>query len=351
MVVIFDRMERLAVSVYDLESIDPEAANTSHALVVELVGAGQRVLDIGCSTGFLGEVLIERGCTVDGVEVDPDAAELARKRGLRTVTVMDLDREDVAAALDGELYDRIILADVLEHLMRPAAVLASAAKLLAPGGQIVISVPNVTHGSLRLALLQGRWDYRDTGLLDRTHIRFFTRASILALADEAGLQVTRLRSTVVDPLASEVELDREALPDVVVDWVRSRPESFNYQYVLVVEKAGDEGVAPTPELEPAAVLPEMAEAQEGGRVLLMLEADRLLEENTTLRRKVLTLRDHAVGAEAELGTARRERSIAERKLSRAEHDVAELRASASWRVGQFVVAPLSRVRRAIRGSA
>ncbi|MBO9555478.1 class I SAM-dependent methyltransferase [Cellulomonas sp.] len=339
------------MSVYDLESVDPDAANTSHALVLEQVGTGARVLDIGCSTGFLGEVLIERGCTVDGVEVDPDAAEIARKRGLRTVTVMDLDREDLAATLEGQQYDRIILADVLEHLMRPGAVLAAASTLLAPGGQIVISVPNVTHGSLRLALLQGRWDYRDTGLLDRTHIRFFTQESILALVEEAGLQVARLRSTIVDPLASEVELDRDALLPEIVEWVRSEPSSFDYQFILVVEKIAPGQVRrPSPALEQAVVLPEMVEAAENGRALL-LEKAALAAEITSLRRKVLTMRDHAVGAEAELGTARRERAIMERKLAQAEHDVAELRASASWRVGQMVVAPMSKVRRAIRGSA
>ena len=338
------------MSVYDLESIDPEATNTGHALVIDLVGAGQRVLDIGCSTGFLGEVLIDRGCTVDGVEIDPEAAELARKRGLRTVTVLDLDHDDLPAAIGSERYDRIILSEVLEHLVRPGAVLAAAATLLAPGGQIIISVPNVTHGSLRLALLQGRWDYRDTGLLDRTHVRFFTEDSIQELVAEAGLQVTRLRSTVVDPLSSEVELDAEDLPAELVEWVRSKPDSFNYQYVLAVEPATAGAAVARPELETADVLPEMSEAEEHG-VALLLEKRALVEEITALRRKVLTMRDHAIGAEAELGTARREQAIMARKLAKAEHDVAELRLSASWRVGQLVVSPLSRVRRTIRGSA
>jgi 2-polyprenyl-3-methyl-5-hydroxy-6-metoxy-1,4-benzoquinol methylase len=173
-----DRMELRTVTVYDMESIDPEAANTSHALVLELVGRDRRVLDVGCSTGYLGKVLADRGCVVDGVEIDAEAADLAREH-LHTVTEIDLDRDDLAQALAGAQYDCIVMADVLEHLTRPEAVLESAISLLAPGGEVVISVPNVTHGSLRLALMQGRWDYRDTGLLDRTHIRFFTRDSIL----------------------------------------------------------------------------------------------------------------------------------------------------------------------------
>ena len=135
--------------------------------------------------------------------------------------------------------------------------------------------------------------------------------------------MTRLRSTVVDPLSSEVELDAEDLPAELVEWVRSKPDSFNYQYVLAVEPATAGAAVPRPELETADVLPEMSEAEERG-VALLLEKRALVEEITALRRKVLTMRDHAIGAEAELGTARREQAIMARKLAKAEHDVAEL---------------------------
>lgn len=331
------------MTVYDLGSIDPEAANSSHVLVVDLVGADQRVLDIGCSTGYLGKELVRRGCTVDGVEVDPEAAEAARAH-LRTVTTLDLDRDDLAEALAGEQYDRIVLADVLEHLMRPQDVLEAAASLLAPGGKIVISVPNVSHGSLRLGLMQGRWRYRDTGLLDRTHIRFFTRDTIVELVHAAGLSVERLRSTTLDPLDSEIEIDRNNLPDALVGWVRSQPEAFNYQYVLLVEPGAERRVPP---LEPAEVLPSMLEVHEASSELQDVAA--LQAERLALLRKVLTLRDHAVGAEAELGQARRDRERAERRFGEARQELEAVRASASWRLGHTAVAPLSKARRVLRG--
>lgn len=333
------------MTVYDLGSIDMEAANSSHVLVVDLVDGAQRVLDVGCSTGYLGKELVNRGCTVDGVEIDPEAAEVARGH-LRTVTVLDLDDDDLAEALGEERYDRIIFADVLEHLMNPLRALEQAKRLLAPGGQIVISVPNVSHGALRLGLMQGRWEYRETGLLDRTHIRFFTRATIVELVHSAGLSVTRLRSTTLDPLASEIELDREKLPAALVSWVRTQEEAFNYQYVLLVAPGDDTHVPP---VEPAEVVPTMDEIHHGTDALEEIGA--VQAERNALRRKVLTLRDHAIGAEAELGQARRDRARAERERDAALHDVEVLRASASWRVGQAAVAPLSKVRRVLRGRA
>ena len=336
-------MEHLHVTVYDLGSIDLEAANSSHVLVIDMVGANQRVLDVGCSTGYLGKALMNNGCTVDGVEVDPEAAEVARGH-LRRVIDLDLDRDDLAEALTGEQYDRIVLADVLEHLMRPGAVLEAAVGLLAPGGKIVISVPNVAHGALRLSLLQGRWAYRDTGLLDRTHIRFFTRASIVELVHEAGLQVKRFRSTTLDPLASEIELDTVNLPEALVGWVRAQDGAFDYQYVLLVEPGETRDVPP---VQPAQVVAGMEQLHEGPGPLQ--EIGSLLRERAELRRKVLTLRDHVMGAEAELGQARRDRDRAEAESAEAQHAATQMRASASWRIGQIVVRPLRGVRGLLRG--
>ena len=99
----------------------------------------------------------------------------------------------------------MVLADVLEHLREPARALRDATDLLREGGRLVLSVPNVAHGALRLALLQGRWSYTETGLLDRTHLHFFTRTSLFELVEGAGLAVDQLRATVADPLGVEVD--------------------------------------------------------------------------------------------------------------------------------------------------
>lgn len=335
------------MTVYDLESIDPDAANTSHALVLELVGRDRRVLDVGCSTGYLGTALAARGCVVDGVEKDPEAVQLAREH-LHAVIEIDLDNEDLAQALPGRQYDCIVLADVLEHLASPRAVLESAISLLAPDGEVVISVPNVTHGSLRLALLQGRWDYRDTGLLDRTHIRFFTRESILDLVRESGLAVTELRSTVVDPLSSEVALDRGSLPPVLVVWVRAQADSFNYQFVIRARPGGQEGEIPP--VDPAAHLPEMDEPRDAE--VIFRDLDEVRNELTELRRRILTLRDHAIGAEASIGVAQAEVEAAKEQvrladghMHRALTELAAVRRSQTWRIGAILMSPVGVTRR------
>ncbi|MDO8108549.1 class I SAM-dependent methyltransferase [Isoptericola sp. b441] len=223
-------------------TVDPDAANTSHALMLDLVGGGSRVLDVGCATGYLAQALAARGCTVSGVEMDPAAAEIARPL-LDRLVVGNLAELDLVAELGAGQFDVVVLGDVLEHLEQPEAVLRSMVPLLAPGGSFVISTPNVAHGSLRLGLLLGRWEYTDRGLLDRTHLRFFTRASLRALLRTAGLVPTELRRTVVDPLGGEVRIDPATLPAGLIDWVRAQPDADTYQFVWRAVPDTDAAVA------------------------------------------------------------------------------------------------------------
>jgi 2-polyprenyl-3-methyl-5-hydroxy-6-metoxy-1,4-benzoquinol methylase len=220
-------------------TVDPEA-NTSQAVLLDLVGRRKSVLDVGCATGYLGEALIARGCTVTGIEIDRDAADEARTR-LNRVVVGDLTELDLDEALGSDRFDVVLMGDVLEHMVDPSSLLVRAASLLAPGGSVVISIPNVSHGSVRLALLQGRWQYKDRGLLDRTHLRFFTRPSVEALVRDAGLRIVDMRATTSDPLGSEVEVDAAALPPGVVDWLRTQPDADVYQFVFRAVR--DDGVA------------------------------------------------------------------------------------------------------------
>jgi len=212
-------------------AIDPSAENTSHGLLLALVGGGKSVLDLGCATGYLAEALAARGCRVSGVELVPEAAEKARPFLERLVTG-DLNELDLVSAFGPMSFDVLMCGDVLEHLADPAAVLRRAIPVLAPGGSVVISIPNVAHGSIRLALLQGRWQYTETGLLDRTHLRFFTLRALDELLAAAGLVAVDVRRTTADPLGVEVAIDEEDLPPGVVDWVRSRPEALTYQFVV-----------------------------------------------------------------------------------------------------------------------
>lgn len=211
--------------------VDETLEENSHAYIVRLVGPGKRVLDVGCATGYLGETLKRRGCEVVGVELDPDAAAKAATV-LDDVVVADLEQADLLAMFGPDSFDVVVFGDVLEHLRDPLPLLRSSVGLLRPGGSVVISVPNVAHGSVRLALLQGRWEYNELGLLDATHVTFFTRASLLRMLERAGLGVVTMWPTHADALSTEVGVDVGRLPDGAVDWVRQQPDADVYQFVL-----------------------------------------------------------------------------------------------------------------------
>ena len=215
---------------YDTD-VDLSNHNNSHTLMVELVGGSKRVLDVGCATGYLAQALVERGCTVSGLEFDTEAAEEARPH-LERLVVGDLEEIDLAEAFGDDRFDVIVFGDVLEHLREPLPVLRSARKLLADRGSVVASIPNIAHGSVRLALLAGRFDYQPLGLLDSTHIRFFTRSSVEDLFREAGMVPIDVRRTTAGLFDTPVRVSEAEFPPEVVDAVLADPESATYQFVL-----------------------------------------------------------------------------------------------------------------------
>ena len=155
--------------------------------------SGLRVLDVGCGFATTTEQLQKLGNPVLGIEVSAEAAEVARKR---IGQVVQCDVEDLAAVaryLGDTRFDAIIFADILEHLPRPLPVLRHYLGYLKRGGSVFVSLPNVGLWSVRLGLLAGSFEYQDTGVLDRTHLRFFTRKSAEALLDEAGLKIVKRR--------------------------------------------------------------------------------------------------------------------------------------------------------------
>ena len=265
---------------YDAD-VDLSNHNNSHTLMVELVGGTKRVLDVGCATGYLAEALGERGCTVSGVEFDAEAAEEARPH-LERLVVGDLETTDLAEMLGDDRFDVVVFGDVLEHLRDPMSVLRSARALLADGGSVVASIPNIAHGSVRLALLAGRFDYQDLGLLDSTHLRFFTWSSVEALFHGAGMVPIDVRRTTAGFFDTPVPVSETEFAPEVVDAVRADPESATYQFVLRA----------VPDDAEAAVARLRADA-EGQRARIAALEDEL----TGARRTVQELQTRAEDAE------------------------------------------------------
>ncbi len=206
---------------------------SSHSVVLSLLGQGdgRRVLDAGAADGFLAELMTGRGWTVTALERDPAQAERARGR-CHEVIVADL--AEASHKLPGP-FDAIVYGDVLEHLSDPLPVIVSVNQHLARGGLVIVSVPNVAHLWVRLSLLVGRFDYADRGILDRTHLRFFTRRTFLALLARAGLAVDDLRVTPVPlPLVVPPRLHGGWLrvTHTLSAWASQRwPGGLAYQFV------------------------------------------------------------------------------------------------------------------------
>lgn len=220
-----------------------EDPHSSHSLILSRLGEGRgrRALDVGAADGFLAERLTTMGWKVTALE--RDAAQVARAATrCEQAVVVDLERE--RPALAGQ-YDAIIYGDVVEHLSDPLRVMRDLNRHLAPGAVIIVSVPNVAHLSVRLSLLAGRFQYGDRGILDRTHLSFFTRRTFREFLANARLTVRELCVTpvplpvVVPPRFHGAAL--AALHGLSAGAARLWPGGLAYQFVAICAEAGDAG--------------------------------------------------------------------------------------------------------------
>lgn len=153
------------------------------------VGTRPTVLDVGCGQASLGAEITALGYEVWGIEQDAFAAGKAAARVAKVIQADLTDAQAVGRQLEGHRFDTIVFSDVLEHVYDPLRVLTSYLGYLEPGGRVLISLPNVLNWQTRLEFVAGRFRYQDSGVLDRTHIRFFTFASAREMVERAGLTV------------------------------------------------------------------------------------------------------------------------------------------------------------------
>jgi len=165
----------------------------AHQRIASLVPSGSRVLDVGCGFGAIAGSVAARGCKVTGIEPDPERRAAAAEFCERSLDGVAEGLGDLG--LEPGSFDVIIFADVLEHLTDPWSILAGVTRYLAPGGLILISLPNIANFGVRVNLLKGQFTYQDFGIYDRTHLRFFTRSTAEDLVHGAGLQVVERHFT------------------------------------------------------------------------------------------------------------------------------------------------------------
>jgi 2-polyprenyl-3-methyl-5-hydroxy-6-metoxy-1,4-benzoquinol methylase len=203
------------------------------------------ILDVGCSVGTVGEALKTRAPEVEvtGIEFDPAAAAEARQR-LDRVIQLDLNAGDLEFDLPAAYFDCILFGDVLEHLVDPWGRLEKFKQYLRPGGVVVTSLPNIRHlDTVFNLVVRGKWPYRERGIHDRTHLRFFTLKNIEELFAGASLKITRLRR-IYRIMERPHILNRQAW---LLRLVRFWPirEFFTFQYTIQAsldDRIGEKGV-------------------------------------------------------------------------------------------------------------
>lgn len=160
-----------------------------HAIVYNLVSPNTEVLDIGCSTGYIANKLKEKNCKTWGIDINKKALQIAKNHCHR---VFHLDINNLKGLKINKKFDYVLLLDVIEHLTKPEDCLDSIQKFLKATGKVIISVPNIAHISVRLKLLYGNFKYQKMGILDETHMRFFTKKSFIRILKDHNLMIERM---------------------------------------------------------------------------------------------------------------------------------------------------------------
>lgn len=291
-------------------ALDPTDENNTAAAIHRMVSAnGSRVLDLGSGPAIVSSQFARLpGYRIVCADMDLDALGAALAAGVDEVHEVDLDRSDWFAGLPREEFDCIMLADVLEHLRQPQDLLESIVSqgFLAPGGRLVISIPNANHESIVGSLLAGDFAYTETGILDATHVRWFTLDSLSRLLESRGFRIERihrttrtLEQTQQSPYALSLSATaREALGEMGID-------GKTLQYVVQASYRGDEADSPASQREIDQIRVEFDEKSKALLSDYRLRAEEA-EAAKTKAEDELTLRV----AESQVEISRRDRELA-----------------------------------------
>lgn len=214
--------------------IDINNLNDSSSVLYSFVKEGSSVLDVGCACGTLAQILYKKKqCHVSGIEYNTENFAICRKlhifENLWQIDLNQLKKEQLNNF--NQYFDAIILGDVLEHLINPEQVLSLLKDLVKDNGRVLISLPNIGHASIKSNLLLGRFDYTEQGILDKTHLRFFTAHSIIAFLTKQNLRINHLKRITM-PLDGYQYYKFSKLPKNIQDFIKKDKESYVSQYVM-----------------------------------------------------------------------------------------------------------------------
>ena len=286
--------------------------NNSPKKQLNLVGTNKRVVDFGCGAGGFAQLLKQRGCRIVGVDLNAEAAKAAESH-CDQVLVADLDFISILEILPDQTFDVAIFGDVLEHLRDPWRVLADARQILRPGGYVIASIPNIAHGAVRLSLLQGNFEYADVGLLDNTHLRFFTRKTVHELFEGAGYVIDVIDRITI-PLFSDCpyvpHVDRGALSDELIHQVEQAEDADTLQFVV--------RAFPT--------------SSEGKYAALELKYARAVEQNVKLQSELFTVQDELGQVRTTLQQAQTGLERLHTQLHQAQEGMTAMESSKFWKL-------------------
>ncbi|MCP4303631.1 MAG: methyltransferase domain-containing protein [bacterium] len=331
-------------------TFDPDAGNNTAASVYRLARrGGPRVLDLGSGPAIVSSHLATNDSKeVTCVDQSSESLAAARGRGIARTIMADLADSDWVDHLEERQFDVIILADVLEHLINPGQLLSTIATcgLLAPGGHLVISIPNAGHEAVVAELVKGRFTYQDTGLLDSTHLRFFTLDTLRGLLEGSGFFITQVERTRRTAEQTSLSAHDATLPTELRDLIlQAAPEAQTYQFIVSAE--------------PADAASDLAEAREQLSLLSaeLAEVKRVLHRTQDqAERSRLQLKTEAKLADRELallrqriqqveGVLERERKrhtqvlgsagkAAAKEIAALQRKIDEIYKSRTWKVGR-----------------
>ena len=224
--------------IHDFKMVDAEE-NSPWRYVCDNVSKNQRVLDVGCATGYLGE-LLKKNFDVDIVGVDNQDYHLEKASELNVYSdLVKLDLNSFENELDEytAYFDRIILCDVLEHLNNPMEVLTKLSRFLKHDGKFLINIPNISHSSIKYNLLMNNFNYTSMGLLDSTHIHFFTLGSIINELSRNKFFIDKIDYIILGPgQFDDQNVDYVNYPPQIIDYIENDSESSVYQIFIVFKK-------------------------------------------------------------------------------------------------------------------